>query len=164
MIGHPLTVYGRGGQTRGFLNIRDTLQCVELAVANPPEAGEYRVFNQFTEQFSVQELADKVADGARKLGWEPIVENITNPRAELEEHYYNAAHTKLLDLGLEPRADLLEQLVPGRAGGVQGRGRGARAGRAAAGTSRAANRAVTDAHCDVLHLQAEHLRREAMGY
>jgi UDP-sulfoquinovose synthase len=111
-IDHPITVYGKGGQTRGFLDIRDTLQCVELAIVNPAEPGEFRVFNQFTEQFSVQELAGKVAEGARKLGWEPIVENITNPRAELEEHYYNAKHTKLLDLGLKPHF-LSDTLIDG---------------------------------------------------
>jgi UDP-sulfoquinovose synthase len=101
-INHPLTVYGKGGQTRGFLDIRDTLQCVELATIHPADAGEYRVFNQFTEQFTVAELAEKVADASRKLGWEPIIENVTNPRFEAEEHYYNAAHTKLMDLGLQP--------------------------------------------------------------
>jgi UDP-sulfoquinovose synthase len=111
-IDHPITVYGKGGQTRGFLDIRDTLACVELAILNAADPGEYRVFNQFTEQFSVQELAEKVADGARKLGWEPIIENITNPRAELEEHYYNAKHTKLLDLGLKPHF-LSDTLIDG---------------------------------------------------
>ncbi len=111
-IDHPITVYGKGGQTRGFLDIRDTLQCVELAILHPAEMGEYRVFNQFTEQFSVQELAEKVADGARKLGWYPIVENIANPRFEMEEHYYNAKHTKLLDLGLKPHY-LSDTLIDG---------------------------------------------------
>jgi UDP-sulfoquinovose synthase len=101
-INHPLTVYGKGGQTRGFLDIRDTLRCVELAILHPAAEGEYRVFNQFTEQFTVGELADKVADAARKLGWDPIIENVANPRVEMEEHYYNATHTKLLDLGLDP--------------------------------------------------------------
>ena len=101
-INHPLTVYGKGGQTRGFLDIRDTLRCVELAALNPANEGEMRVYNQFTEQFSVGELAVKVAEGATKLGWDPIIENVSNPRVELEEHYYNATHTKLLDLGLEP--------------------------------------------------------------
>ena len=66
VIGHPLTVYGEGGQTRGFLNIRDTLQCVELAVANPADLGEFRVFNQFTEQFSVAELAELVKRAAAR--------------------------------------------------------------------------------------------------
>lgn len=101
-IDHPLTVYGKGGQTRGFLDIRDTLRCIELATIHPAEPGEYRVFNQFTEQFTVLELAHKVADAAMKLGWEPMIENVNNPRVEAEEHYYNAKHTKLLDLGLEP--------------------------------------------------------------
>jgi UDP-sulfoquinovose synthase len=111
-IDHPITVYGKGGQTRGFLDIRDTLACVELACLNPPPLGTYEVYNQFTEQFSVQGLAEMVAEGARHMGWEPIIENITNPRTELEEHYYNAKHTKLLDLGLQPHM-LSETLIDG---------------------------------------------------
>jgi UDP-sulfoquinovose synthase len=110
VIGHPLTVYGSGGQTRGFLNIRDTLQCVELAVANPAEAGEFRVFNQFTEQFSVAELAELVKGAAEHLGYTVEIQHYENPRVEKEEHYYNAIHTKLLDLGLEPTL-LGEELV-----------------------------------------------------
>jgi UDP-sulfoquinovose synthase len=110
VIGHPLTVYGGGGQTRGFLNIRDTLQCVELAATNPAASGEFRVFNQFTEQFSVAELAELVRHAAAHLGYEVDVQRFENPRVELEEHYYNATHTKLLDLGLEP-THLGEELV-----------------------------------------------------
>jgi UDP-sulfoquinovose synthase len=102
MIGHPLTVYGSGGQTRGFLNIVDTLQCVELTVDNPADAGEMRVYNQFTESFSVSDLADKVKHAAGELGVEVTVESITNPRVELETHYYNPVHTKLPSLGLQP--------------------------------------------------------------
>ncbi len=110
VIGHPLTAYGKGGQTRGYLNILDTLQCVELAVLNPPAEGEYRVFNQFTEQFSINELAEIVRQAALRHGLtvEPV--HIDNPRVELEEHYYNAAHTKLLDLGLQPHL-LSETLI-----------------------------------------------------
>jgi UDP-sulfoquinovose synthase len=96
--GEPLTVYGKGGQTRGFLDIRDTLACVELAIRNPAGAGEFRVFNQFTESFSVGELAQKVSSA---VGGAEIV-HLDDPRVELEEHYYRAAHTKLLDLGLLP--------------------------------------------------------------
>ena len=99
---HPLTVYGTGGQTRGFLDIRDTVRCVELAIENPPDRGEYRVFNQFTEQFSVRGLAELVLGAARKLGLEAEVETLPNPRVEAEDHYYNAKHTALLSLGLEP--------------------------------------------------------------
>jgi UDP-sulfoquinovose synthase len=110
VIGHPLTIYGKGGQTRGFLNIRDTLQCVELAVENPAEGGDFRVFNQFTEQFSVSELADLVQHAGRELGYEVEIEQVENPRVEAEEHYYNATHTKLLDLGLKP-THLGEELV-----------------------------------------------------
>jgi UDP-sulfoquinovose synthase len=102
VIGHPLTVYGTGGQTRGFLNIRDTLQCVELAVENPADAGEYRVFNQFTEMFSVAQLAELVQRAGAELGHEVEIEHHENPRVEAEEHYYNPTHTKLLDLGLQP--------------------------------------------------------------
>jgi UDP-sulfoquinovose synthase len=102
VIGHPLTVYGRGGQTRGFLNIVDTLQCIELTAANPPSPGEYRVFNQFTETFTVEDLAEKVRHAAGELGIEARVDHLRNPRLELEEHYYNPTHTKLLSLGLRP--------------------------------------------------------------
>jgi UDP-sulfoquinovose synthase len=110
VIGHPLTVYGSGGQTRGFLNIRDTLQCVELAVANPAQAGEFRVFNQFTEQFSVLNLAQLVKHAGEHLGRTVEICHVENPRVEKEEHYYNAIHTKLLDLGLQPTL-LGEELV-----------------------------------------------------
>jgi UDP-sulfoquinovose synthase len=110
VIGHPLTVYGKGGQTRGFLNIRDTLRCVELAAENPADLGEFRVFNQFTEQFNVLELAELVRKSAAELGYEVDVKHFPNPRVELEDHYYNPVHTKLLDLGLEPHF-LGEELV-----------------------------------------------------
>jgi UDP-sulfoquinovose synthase len=102
VIGYPLTVYGKGQQTRGFLNIVDTLQCVELALTNPAERGEFRVFNQFTEQFSVSDLAAIVRDASAQLGLNVEVGNVPNPRVEMEEHYYNAKHTKLLELGLSP--------------------------------------------------------------
>jgi UDP-sulfoquinovose synthase len=110
VIGHPLTAYGRGGQTRGYLNIVDTVQCVDLAVLNPPNAGEYRVFNQFTEQFSVLELAEKVRDAGAHHGLDVRIEHLENPGIELEDHYYNATHTKLLDLGLRPHL-LSETLI-----------------------------------------------------
>jgi UDP-sulfoquinovose synthase len=114
VIGHPLTVYGTGGQTRGFLNIRDTLACVELAATNPADAGEFRVFNQFTEQFSVLELAELVKAAGEHLGYSVQIDHVDNPRVEKEEHYYNAIHTKLLDLGLEPTLlgeELVESIV-----------------------------------------------------
>ena len=101
-IGHPLTVYGNGSQTRGYLDIRDTVRCIELAVETPAERGEMRVFNQFTEEFSVRELAEMVVESASKLGISARIENIENPRVEKYDHYYNATHTGLLDLGLEP--------------------------------------------------------------
>jgi UDP-sulfoquinovose synthase len=110
VIGHPLTVFGKGGQTRGYLNILDTLQCVELATLNPATPGEFRVFNQFTEQFSVNELAEIVQRAGQEYGIDVRVAPIENPRVEKEEHYYNAKHSKLLDLGLKPHY-LSETLV-----------------------------------------------------
>ena len=103
IAGIALTVYGKGGQTRGFLNIRDTLRCVELSILNPPGAGEYRAFNQFTQMFNVLELAETVQREARELGIEVAISHLSNPRVEAEEHYYNPRHQKLLDLGLKPR-------------------------------------------------------------
>jgi len=110
VIGHPLTVYGKGGQTRGYLNIRDTVACVALAAANPADPGELRIYNQFTEQFSVQEVAERVEVAAEHLGWKVEIVHTENPRKESEEHYYNARHSKLVDLGLQPRL-LNEELI-----------------------------------------------------
>ena len=101
-LGEPMTVYGKGGQTRGFLDIRDTLACVELATLNPADKGECRVFNQFTEQFTVLGLAELVRAAAAKRDIDATITHLDNPRVELEEHYFNAVHTKLLDLGLQP--------------------------------------------------------------
>jgi UDP-sulfoquinovose synthase len=113
-IGHPLTVYGKGSQTRGFLDIRDTVRCLELAIANPAERGEFRVFNQFTEQFSVEELAQKVKQASTALGLAVEIKSIDNPRIEKEEHYFNAKNTNLLELGLQPHLlsdSLLDSLL-----------------------------------------------------
>ncbi|MBD1852011.1 NAD-dependent epimerase/dehydratase family protein [Leptolyngbya sp. FACHB-711] len=101
-IGHPLTVYGKGGQTRGFLDIRDTVRCIELAVNNPADRGEFRVFNQFTELFSVGDLANMVQKAGTSVGLKVEINHLENPRVEKEEHYFNAKNTNLLDLGLQP--------------------------------------------------------------
>jgi UDP-sulfoquinovose synthase len=100
--GHVLTVHGEGGQTRGFLDLRDTVRCVELAALNPAERGEMRVYNQFTEQFSVLDLAERVQRVARAMDLDAEIEHVPNPRVEQEQHFYLAKHTRLLDLGLEP--------------------------------------------------------------
>jgi UDP-sulfoquinovose synthase len=102
VAGVPLTVYGKGGQTRGYLNIKDTMACVELALRHPAEPGEYRVFNQFVETFTVNALADKVKEAASGLGLKVKVQHLLNPRLEAEEHYYNPVHRGLLSLGLKP--------------------------------------------------------------
>ncbi len=111
IAGIPLTVYGKGGQTRGYLNLRDTLQCVELAMLTPVARGELRILNQFTQQFTVVELAEKVRDAAKRLGVEVQVDHVENPRKELEEHYYNARHSALLQLGLKPHLMTEDVLV-----------------------------------------------------
>jgi UDP-sulfoquinovose synthase len=113
-LGHPLTVYGKGGQTRGFLDIRDTVRCVELACLNPAGKGEFRVFNQFTEQFSVLDLAHLVQNAGKQTGLKVEIDYLADPRVEAEQHYYNAKHSKLIDLGLAPHFlsdSLLDSLI-----------------------------------------------------
>jgi UDP-sulfoquinovose synthase len=113
-IGSPLTVYGKGGQTRGFLDLRDTVRCIEIACLHPADPGECRVFNQFTEQFSVLDLARMVQTAAEKMGLAVEIDHLPNPRVEAEEHYYNAKHSKLLELGLKPHFlsdSLLDSLI-----------------------------------------------------
>ncbi len=111
VLGHPLTVYGKGGQTRGIIDIRDTVRCIQLACENPAEAGEFRVFNQITEWLSVSDIADTVA----KCCPEPVkIEHLDNPRVEADEHYYKVAHTALMELGLTPHLlsdTLIESLL-----------------------------------------------------
>ena len=101
-LGYPLTVYGKGGQTRGFLDIQDTVRCLEIACQNPAKKGEFRVFNQFTEQFTVLELAQMVQSAGKEIGLKVTIDHLPDPRVELEEHYYNAKHSSLIDLGLKP--------------------------------------------------------------
>jgi UDP-sulfoquinovose synthase len=113
-IGQPLTVYGKGGQTRGFLDIRDTVRCIEIACENPANRGECRVYNQFTEQFAVRDLAKMTVTAGKKLGLNVEVDHLQDPRVEAEEHYYNAKHSKLIDLGLKPHLlsdSLLDSLM-----------------------------------------------------
>lgn len=112
--GIPLSVFGKGGQTRGFLNIRDTLRCVELAALNPAGKGEFRVLNQFTEQFSVLDLAERVVRVGKQRKLDVKMEHMANPRVEAEEHYYNAKHSALLALGLEPNLltdDVVDNMI-----------------------------------------------------
>ena len=98
----PLTVYGEGGQTRGYLCLKDSLSCIELAINHPPKGGEMRIFNQFTETFSVNDLATKVQRAGASCGLNVRIQNLKNPRKEKESHHYNPAHIGLLDLGLKP--------------------------------------------------------------
>ena len=118
VAGVPLTVYGKGKQVRGYLNLRDTLQCVNLAMMNPAEKGELRILNQFTETFSVNELAERVQRAGNQMGLNVQVKSIDNPRKEAEDHYYNPAHSGLIELGLQPNymtdevlAGMLEQVI-----------------------------------------------------
>lgn len=111
---YPLTIYGKGQQIRGYINLRDTIRCIELSIATPPREGEYRVFNQFTEQFSLIELAETVVRQSKHFGLEAQVKHLPNPRVEAEQHYYNAAHIRLIELGLEPHllnGSVLDSLI-----------------------------------------------------
>lgn len=118
VAGVPLTVYGKGGQVRGYLHLRDTLQCVELAMNNPADKGELRILNQFTETFSVNKLADIVQRVGNQLSLDVEVKSIPNPRKEPEDHYYNPSHSGLMELGLQPHymtddvvARMLEKVI-----------------------------------------------------
>lgn len=102
VAGYPLTIYGKGNQIRGYINIRDTIACVELSINNPAQRGELRIFNQITETFSVNDLAEKVELVGKKLGYSITKQNMPNPRVEQEEHHYNPQYTGLIDLGLKP--------------------------------------------------------------
>ncbi|RIV21057.1 NAD-dependent epimerase/dehydratase family protein [Alicyclobacillaceae bacterium I2511] len=113
-VGHDLTVYGQGGQTRGFLNILDTMQCVELAALNPADKGEFRVFNQFTEEFSILNLAQRVQRVAADMELATNIVHLPNPRVEKEQHYFHAENTNLLDLGMQPNYltdDVIRSLI-----------------------------------------------------
>lgn len=121
VAGIPLTVYGGGGQTRGYLNLRDTLQCVRLAAENPADIGELRIFNQFTETFTVNELAERVKEAGSQVGLDVEIKSISNPRKEKETHYYNPTHSGLVELGLEPNymseavlGAMLERIIANR--------------------------------------------------
>ena len=100
--GYPLTVYGKGGQTRGFLNIRDTLQCIEASAKNPAKGGELKIYNQIMETFSANQLAELTQKVGNELGYNVKVDHIGNPRKEAEEHYYNPTYQGLKDIGVTP--------------------------------------------------------------
>lgn len=110
VIGQPLTPYGRGHQKRGFLPLRDSMQCLTIAIEHPAKQGEYRVFNQFEEVYDVTQLAEKVKNVASGLGLKAEVRNLENPRKEMEEHYYNPDHRHLLDLGYKPTHDVDQEI------------------------------------------------------
>ncbi len=106
VIGHPLSLYGLGKQKRGFLPLADSMQCLGLAIENPPDAGEYRVFNQFENAYSITELACLVKGVAADIGLPVDIKRYDNPRAEMEDHYYNPDRQHLLDLGYQPTRDI----------------------------------------------------------
>jgi len=111
VLGQRLTVYGTGGQRRPFISLRDAIQCLRLAIENPPDRGEYLVLNQFDEVYSVADLAEKVKKVGEKLGFSIEVEYVENPRIEEENvRYYNPIHEKLYKLGFEPKHTLEEEL------------------------------------------------------
>ena len=102
VVGYPLTVYGKGGQTRGYLNINDTLQCVHMSEKNPAQKGELRIFNQIMETFSVNELAEMTRRVGKSLGYDVQIKNLENPRKESEDHHYNPTYQGLIEIGVKP--------------------------------------------------------------
>ncbi len=110
VIDHPLTVYGSGGMKRGFLPLRDSMQCLGIAVENPPAEGEYRVFNQFEETYTISELAEKVQEAGKAMGLAVEIEHYENPRTEKHEHYYNPDRQHLIDLGYKPHHDVVAEV------------------------------------------------------
>jgi len=110
IIGHELTPYGKGKQTRGYIALRDSVQCLTIAIENPPVKGVYRTFNQFDECYSVIELADHVVKVCDELGIKAKAWHIDNPRVEAEEHYYNPDHYELYKLGFRPTNTLNDEL------------------------------------------------------
>jgi UDP-sulfoquinovose synthase len=111
VIEHPLTVYGSGEQCRGFLSLQDSINCLTLALENPPETGEYRVFNQFENVYAVSDIAGKVMRAAKHFDLDVRIDAIENPREEEEGHYYNPDHKKLFDLGYKPTMDMDDELI-----------------------------------------------------
>jgi len=111
LIGHPLTIYGAGGQTRGYLPLKDSLQCLTIAIDNPPSPGEYRTLNQFESTYSVNSLAKLVTECALDLGLKVDSGPIDNPRVEAEKHYYNPVHQKLFKLGYVPTTDIKGEIT-----------------------------------------------------
>ena len=99
VLGHPLTVYGKGSQTRGLINIVDTVECIRLASENPADRGEFRVFNQMTETLSINQIAETIAE---QFPGECTIDHVDNPRVEIYDHYYKVVHTALEGLGLKP--------------------------------------------------------------
>ena len=110
VVGHPLTLYGVGMQKRGFLPLRDSMQCLTIALENPPKPGEYRVFNQFEECYTIEELAYKVREAGEAVGLEVDIEHYENPRKEQEKHYYNPDRQHLIDLGYQPTHDVVAEM------------------------------------------------------
>jgi UDP-sulfoquinovose synthase len=106
VVGENITLYGNGHQKRGFLPLRDSMQCLTLAIENPADEGEYRVFNQFEEVYSVTELANKVSKVGKAAGLDVNIANYQNPRIEAQDHHYSPEHQNLLDLGYKPTTDM----------------------------------------------------------
>lgn len=106
VIGHPLTLYGSGSQQRGFLPLQDSMQCLALAVENPPKRGEYRVLNQFQQVYRLDDWAGKVAKAADAFGLKAEIRHLDNPRKEQEEHHYRPDHDELTRLGYRPSGDI----------------------------------------------------------
>ena len=110
VVGQPLTLYGNGNQKRGFIDLIDSVQCLTIAAENPPDKGEYRVFNQLDEVYSLHELANEVTKVANEIGLIVETDLIPNPRLEKEDHFYKVEHNKLKQLGFHPTRKIRESI------------------------------------------------------
>jgi nucleoside-diphosphate-sugar epimerase len=110
VVGQPLTVYGNGRQKRGFIDLIDSIQCLTIAAENPPSRGEYRVFNQLDQVYSLTDLASEVVRAAKNMGLVAESRSISNPRQEKEDHYYQVEHNKLKELGFRPTRTIQESI------------------------------------------------------
>ncbi|MDT7861382.1 MAG: UDP-sulfoquinovose synthase [Saccharolobus sp.] len=119
ILGLPLTPYGKGGQTRGFISLEDSMQALTILLEHPPSQGEYRVVNQIHEVLSVSQIANMVKEVGESLGLKVEIQHVKNPRVEKEEHYYNVESKILPSLGFTPKKKMkdeikfmLEDLIP----------------------------------------------------
>jgi UDP-sulfoquinovose synthase len=110
IIGRPLTLYGKGHQKRGFLSLKDSMQCMTILSENPPEAGLHRTVNQLERVYDLTELAGKVKKTGEAFDLDVEIKNFLDPRVEREDHSYEANTDTLISLGYEPTREMDQEI------------------------------------------------------